>query len=469
MANEAPPPLRVAFHTQGCRLNQYDTEVIKEAMRRWRPVDEVPWDGEADIYLLNSCTVTGKAAQACRRLARQVKHRHPQARVVVAGCYAQVQPAELAAVPEIDAIVGNTVKEQIDHWLPAVLAGDPVRVHVEPFGSPRPLDNPAIAGFGSRTRAHVKVQDGCNLRCSYCQIWRARGPSRSRPAAAVLAEVRQLHRQAGYREVILTGVHLGDWGRDLGGEPADLCDLLAAICRELPHLRVRLSSLHPDDVGPRLLELMAATPQLQPHLHLSLQSGSDAVLRRMRRPYRSETAAQAVRALTRRDPAYGVGADLIAGFPGESDAEFLETVAFVSALPFSYLHVFRYSPRPGTPAAGLSPVPPEIVTARAETLRKVGRCKREAFGRGLIGKSRTGVIERPDPATPLRKVTLDNYAAVSLQSDLPAGTLVAVEPTAWRGGELHGRILRVVAAAMGPVEVDPVETGPVEVNPWATR
>lgn len=448
MAHEPQPPLRVAFHTQGCRLNQYDTEVIKDAMRRWRPVAEVPWNGEADLYLLNSCTVTGKAAQACRRLARQIKHRHPQARVVVAGCYAQVQPQELAAIPEIDAIVGNTVKDQIDRWLPAVLAGDAgdeVRVRVEPFGAPRPLSNPAIAGFGGRTRAHVKIQDGCDLRCAYCQIWRARGPSRSRPPAEVLAEVRGLHRQLGFREVILTGVHLGGWGRDLPDEPADLCDLLAVICRELPELRLRLSSLHPDEVGPRLLELLAATPQLQPHLHLSLQSGSDAVLRRMRRPYRSGTAAKAVRALAQVDPDCGVGADLIAGFPGETEAEFQATVDLVSDLPFSYLHVFRFSPRPGTPAAASTPVPAETIAARAEILRALGRHKSEAFAHRLIGRERTGILERPAPATPLRKATLDNYAAVSLATDLPAGTLVVVRPAVWRKGDLHGQIVRVVA------------------------
>ena len=439
-----PAPLRVAFHTQGCRLNQYDTEVIRDAMERLLPVIEVPWESDADLYVLNSCTVTGKAAQACRRLARQVKHRHPDARVVVAGCYAQTEPAALAALPEVDAVVGNTLKDQVDRWLPDVLAGTDQPVMVEPFGPRQPLSNPAISTFGGRTRAHVKVQDGCDLRCAYCKIWQARGPARSRPAAAVLDQVRLLH-GTGYRELVLTGVHLGAWGQDLTGEPGDLCDLLALLCRELPGSRLRLSSLHPDEVTPRLLDLMAAAAPLQPHLHLSLQSGSDAVLQRMHRPYSAHQAFAVAAGLAGVDPACGLGADLIVGFPGESEAEFTATLDLVDALPISYLHVFRFSARPGTPAAAMTPVASEVITRRAASLRALGRRKRAAFEERLLGQCRPGVLERPAPTDGnRRRATLDNFVAVTLDSELAAGTVVEVRLEAQRQGRLEGRLVRVV-------------------------
>ncbi len=447
-------PLRVAFHTLGCRMNQYDTEGIKVAMRQARPIEVVAWDDEADLYLLNSCTVTGKADQECRRLARQVKRRHPAARVVVAGCYAQTQPADLAAVPEIDGVLGNTTKDQVDRWLPAVLAaplndGQPV-VMVEDFGKKLAFDSPIIEEFAGRSRAFVKIQDGCNLRCSYCLIWQARGPGRSRRQADVLDQVARLHQESGYNELVLTGVHMGAWGRDLRDQDGRLDDLLAAVCDRFPDLRIRLSSIHPNEVSDDLLSLMAHRATMRPHLHISLQSGSDSVLARMQRPYRSDRAWQAIRAAAAVDPHMGIGADIIVGFPGETDEEFGDTVRMVEELPFTYLHVFRYSPRPGTPAADFAAVHPEAVSERSQILRDLAAAKRDAFQRDLIGRRREAVIENPDDRVPGRRVaTTDNYAPVSVLSDLPAGTLIEVEPTAWRDGRLaaeHCTVLREVPA-----------------------
>ena len=339
-------PLRVAFHTLGCRLNQYDTEGLKVAMREDRPIEVVAWDDEADLYLLNSCTVTGKADQECRRLARQVKRRVPEARVVVAGCYAQTQPADLEAVAEIDGVVGNTAKDQVDRWLPAVLAprieGDAPVILVEDFDRRLAFDSPIIEEFTGRSRAFVKVQDGCDLRCAYCLIWQARGPGRSRPIADVLDQVARLHEDGGYNELVLAGVHMGSWGRDLGGANQGLLDLLEAVCDRFPALRVRLSSIHPNEVSDELLALVARRDTLRPHLHISLQSGSDSVLERMRRPYRSDQSRRAMAAAAAVDPCFGLGADVIVGFPGETDAEFADTLCMVEEQPFTYLHVFRY-------------------------------------------------------------------------------------------------------------------------------
>ncbi|MBM4131110.1 radical SAM protein, partial [bacterium] len=266
--------LRVAFHTLGCRLNQYDTEGLRLRLAELVSVLVVPWQEAADLYVLNSCTVTAKAEHECRRLARQAKQRHPAARVVVTGCYAQVQPTALAALPEIDAVVGNAHKDDVAAWLPAALGRGGARVLSGPFDPTGKFTAPLVDGFPGRSRAFVKVQDGCDLRCTYCAIWQARGPGRSRAVADVVAQLARLE-QAGYREAVLTGIHLGGWGRDTG--EGRLPDLLRACLCALPELRLRLSSLHPNEVDAPLLDLLAGEPRLRPHVHLSLQSGADQV------------------------------------------------------------------------------------------------------------------------------------------------------------------------------------------------
>jgi threonylcarbamoyladenosine tRNA methylthiotransferase MtaB len=412
----------------------------------------VAWSDVADVYLLNSCTVTAKADQECRRLARQVKRRHPEARVVVAGCYAQTQPQDLAGVPEIDLVLGNTTKEQVERWLPRVLPGDGPRpdattVLVEEFARRPALESPLIDEFDGRSRAFVKVQDGCDLRCSYCLIWRARGPARSRPLDLVVEQIARLHERSGYRELVLTGVHLGAWGRDLPGRPP-LVSLVEAVADRFPRLRLRLSSIHPDELDDDLVGLLRGRPQLRPHLHVSLQSGSDAVLRRMRRPYRAEHARAAVAAATTIDPHCGLGADVIVGFPGETDADFAATVDLIETLPFTYLHVFRYSPRPGTPAAELPPVHPETVSSRSAVLRDLGRRKRREFLAALVGSVREAVVEDADPERPgLRRATTDNYAPVDLTGDLPAGSLVTVRCDRLADDRLAGTVLEVLQEA----------------------
>ncbi len=445
MTDAEPRPLRVAFHTLGCRLNQVDTEGMKAAMRAARPITVVNWGDEADVYVLNSCTVTTRADQETRRLARRVKREHPQARVVVAGCYAQAQPQALATVREIDAVIGNTARDDVATWLPLVLAapGDAPRLVVASFARRERFAAPSIAGFTGRSRAYVKVQDGCDLRCSYCLIWQARGPGRSRPIDDVLAQVGALHAGAAYHEVILTGVHLGSYGRDLGPGAPRLVDLVRAVLAAFPRLRVRLGSLHPDELTPELARLLAEESRLRPHLHISLQSGSDTVLARMARPYRATAAQQAIASVADTIANLGLGADVIVGFPGETDAEFAETLACVESLPFTYLHVFRFSPRPGTPAARLAdPVPPQIVTERAAVLREAARRRTVAFQRSLLGTAREAIVENERAARPgHRRATTDNYVPVLVAADPAAdapaaGTPVRVTPCKWSGGRL---------------------------------
>ncbi len=435
-ASCAPVPglLRVAFHTLGCRLNQYDTESIRLRLSAAVPLQVVGWHDTADIYVLNSCTVTAKAEHECRRLARQAKQRHPAAKVVVAGCYAQVGPDALAAIPEVDGVVGNTLKEDVAAWLPGVLAGEGPRVHSRAFAAGEPFAAPVVDAMPGRSRAFVKIQDGCDLRCTYCAIWQARGPGRSRAPGDIIAQLAQL-RAAGYREAVLAGVHLGGWGRDLPETAAAgddrLPDLLRRVLDALPDLRLRLSSIHPNEVRGPLLDLYAREPRLRPHLHLSLQSGADGVLRRMRRPYGAAGARQAVDAVAALGSHFGIGADFIVGFPGETDAEFADTLRLVEDHALSYVHVFRYSARPGTVAAGLpETVPPAVIGERAAALREASGRRRAAFRAGLLGTLREAVVEHGTDLAGFHQATTDNYETVMIPATggdgLGPGSLVTV-------------------------------------------
>lgn len=431
-------PVRVAFTTLGCRLNQVDTEEMIAALPPDGGWAIVPWEDAADVYVLNSCTVTGKADQKCRQLARQAKRRRPGCRVVVAGCYAQIQPQALLALPEVDAVVGNTRKDQLEAWLRRLLAGEGRLLAVEEFPPARPFSGRQIRRFGGRARAYLKVQDGCDLRCSYCVIWRARGPGRSRPRDEVLAQAATLH-AAGFAELVLAGVHLGSWGRDLGDRQG-LAGLAAFLLERLPALRLRLGSLHPEELTPALLELLAAQPRLRRHLHVSLQSGSDPVLERMRRPYRAADARRAVLAAAAAAPDCGLGADVIVGFPGETESEFQQTCDLLEELPLTYLHVFRYSPRPGTDAAALpGSVAPEIVTGRAERLRRHAQERRRRFAVSLIAQRREATVEARSDRPGWRRATTDNYVTLQVPDRWSAGTLLLAEIAGRRGGTLYAR------------------------------
>jgi threonylcarbamoyladenosine tRNA methylthiotransferase MtaB len=449
VATGAGTPLRVAFWTLGCRLNQYDTEGIKTSMAGIYDIDVVNWNDPAHLYVLNSCTVTAKADQECRRLARQVKRRHPSSKVVVAGCYAQTQPEALAAVPEIDGVVGNTDKDDVASWLPAVMDEETLTMKVEDFRENLEFDSPLIDSFSGRSRAFVKIQDGCNLRCTYCLIWRARGPGRSRAVENVLAQLRLLV-DTGYPETILAGIHLGGYGRDLQPK-VSLPDLLDICLNEVPGLRIRLSSIHPNEVTPRLLEMFATNDRLRPHLHISLQSGSDGVLKRMKRPYRGERAWQAVRNVAATVPHFGIGADIIVGFPGETDAEFEDTRRMVEELPFSYLHVFRFSQRPGTAASDMpDQVHPETISRRSQILRDLAEHKNAEFCRSLVGTVREAVIEAESGTTGWRQATTDNYVSILVPEDsagtIAAGSLVDVEINDYSEGKLFASVREIIPA-----------------------
>ena len=445
VAGSGGTPLRVAFWTLGCRLNQYDTEGMKTTMAGLYDIEVVDWNLPAQLYVLNSCTVTTKADQECRRLARRVKRRHPLAKVVVVGCYAQTQPEALTCIDEIDGVVGNTAKDDVQMWLPQVLGDEVPTLKVEDFAADPVFDSPLIDEFTGRSRAFVKIQDGCNLRCTYCLIWRARGPGRSRSVESIRAQLQKLV-DNGYPETILAGIHLGGYGRDLETR-VQLTELLKISLAEFPELRIRLSSIHPNEVTPELLAFYQDHSRMRPHLHISLQSGSSSVLKRMKRPYRSERAWDAMRQAAATVPHFGLGADIIVGFPGETDEEFEETRRMVEELPFSYLHVFRFSPRPGTAAAEMpDQVQHATITRRSEILRQLAGRKQAEFAQALIGTVREAVIEAeakdPQKDPQWRHATTDNYVMVLVPDNgCRPGTLVNVQIKEYRDGQLYATIV----------------------------
>jgi threonylcarbamoyladenosine tRNA methylthiotransferase MtaB len=426
----------VAFFTLGCKLNQFESFDLERQFTR-RGYSVLPFRESASVYVINTCTVTGKSDYRCRQTIRKARKRNPDATVVAVGCYAQTQPGVLAGMPEVDLVLGNSEKTDIFRHL-SLAGGERVRVsslsetRAAPFGE--------ISSFGSHTRAFVKIQDGCDARCSYCIVPDARGPNRSRPAADVLAQVEKLAGE-GYREVVLTGVHLGTWGRDLS--PADsLAALLTRLARAPGPERLRLSSIEPTEFTPDLVKALKSE-RICPHLHIPLQSGSPRVLRAMRRPYDPDFYASLVEKISDDIPDLALGADVIAGFPGESGKDFQETVEFIERLPLSYLHVFPYSKRPGTAAAELpDQVAPEERERRAALLRKLGRDKAGAFRRDRIGRSYTALIEtQPDRETGLGKALTGNYLKVLVEvPEEAANTLRRISITGMKGGKIYGTL-----------------------------
>ena len=325
--------------------------------------------------VLNSCTVTAFADEDVRKAVRRVHRENPGARILVTGCYAQRAPEELAGLPGVQWVVGNSHKTQIPDIVRAPAAAPyHGEIHVgDIFARHDFLSAPVEDASGDRTRPNLKIQDGCNNRCSFCIIPFVRGRSRSAPVSQVVEQVRNLAGR--YREVVLSGINLGRWGREAGGSMR-LPDMLRMLLAETAIERLRLSSVEPMDWSDDLLELVASSNRIAKHVHAPLQSGSDSVLRRMHRKYRPRHYEDRIRKARAGMPDAGVGADVMVGFPGETDQEFEESRAFIESLPFTYLHVFTYSERPGTPAAErVDQVPMEVRKDRNRILRELGRAR----------------------------------------------------------------------------------------------
>jgi len=375
-----PSELRVAIATLGCKVNAYDSATIAERLRA-AGCRLVPPEEGADVVVVNSCTVTDTADAESRRLARRARRLNPRARVILTGCYAQTKPDEAAAVEGVDHVIGLNRLEALTR---AVTGAGVERVVVGASRRERAVSTVGARRFEGQTRAFLKVQEGCDLFCTFCIVPMARGRSRSLAPRVVLAEIEALAGQ-GFEEVVLTGVHLGGYGHDLE-PPVDLAWLVAAIAEQRRMPRLRLSSIDPHEVDESLLRVMAGTPSVCHHLHVPLQSADDGVLARMRRRYDAGMAHDRLQMIRELLPDAAIGTDVIAGFPGEDDAAFDRTLAFLDASPLSSFHVFPYSVRSGTTAAKLDGrVPPETITARARRLRALGERKHAEFARRFDG------------------------------------------------------------------------------------
>lgn len=369
--------MKVYLDSIGCRLNQSEIETMaRQLLANGHQI--VNDAADADKVIINTCAVTQEATRDARHLTRRIHRDNPSAEILLTGCYATIAPQEIAVIPGAGRVVANRDKEQIIQLL------DPQARLDLPLFDQEPLLREVQAGTVGRTRAFVKVQDGCNNRCTFCVTTLARGEGHSRHLGDVVAEIQALT-AAGYQEAVLTGVHLGSYGRDLG-QPAGLRDLVAAILQHTDIPRLRLSSLEPWDIAPGFFELWA-NPRLLPHLHLPLQSGSDTVLRRMARRTSQATFRELVSAARACIPHLSVTTDLIVGFPGETEAEFAESMAYVQEIGFTRLHVFTYSPRPGTAAARMpGQVSKEVKRERTRRMIELGQALSLAFHRSYEGQ-----------------------------------------------------------------------------------
>lgn len=389
----------------GCRATQADGAAIERALGVEGLV-AAPDVESADIVVLNSCTVTAAADEDLRHALNRVHRRNPEASILVTGCYAQRRPEELIGFPGVKWVVGNTHKHRIPQLVQTgnchglIQVGD---IAAEQQFMAAPVDDAS----GDRTRPNLKIQDGCGNRCTFCVIPSVRGRSRSAEADWVVEEVRRL--APAHAEVVLSGINLGRWGREHGGR-FRLVDLLRRLLDETDVRRLRLSSVEPMDWSGDLLDLMAFSTRMAPHVHIPLQSGSDSVLRRMRRRYRPRHYEERVRLARTLMPDAAIGADVMVGFPGESEAEFEESRSFIESLPFTYLHVFTYSARPGTPAAGMTQqVPMAVRKHRNRVLREVAAAKNLEFRRGMVGRTLSAVT-----LNELGSALTGNYLKVSL-------------------------------------------------------
>lgn len=405
----------------GCRASQADGASI-EASLEGKGLQPAAAAAEAGLVVLNTCTVTASADQDVRQLIRRVQRENPAARILVTGCYAQRSPEELAAIEGVQWVVGNSHKGAIADLVTSPATPYHAQVHIGDITAQQEFFSAPVEGpAGDRSRPNLKIQDGCSNKCSFCIIPSVRGKSRSARPDWVIAEASRLA-AAGYPEIVLTGINLGRWGREWGAG-RQLPDLLRRLLNETPVSLIRLSSVEPMDFTTELLELMASTPRIARHVHAPLQSGSDAVLRRMHRKYRPHHYEERLRIARELMPDAAIGADVMTGFPGETEAEFQQTVDFIERLPFTYLHVFTYSERPGTKAVDLpGSVPIELRRERNRILQEVSARKNLAFRRSQLGR-RVPAVTISDLGVALTT----NYLRVELAAPTPARQLIEVE------------------------------------------
>jgi threonylcarbamoyladenosine tRNA methylthiotransferase MtaB len=453
----------------GCRATQADGAALERQFLE-RGLERAQVARDAEIVVLNTCTVTAGADKDARASIRRLRRVNPDCKILVTGCYAQRAPEELAALPGVTWVVGNSHKHQAAEiatassssssaggFVPlARLAGEvsegPEVIVGDIFAHTELMAAPVFEAANERTRPNLKIQDGCDNRCSFCVIPFVRGQSRSLPEARVLAEVQTLV-DAGYREVVISGINLGRWGRDLEHQPSAvslqlnqpsddrmLPSLIRRILERTSLEKLRISSVEPMDWCDELIELVASSPRIAKHAHVPMQSGSDAVLRRMHRKYRPWHYREKILKIRNVMPYAAIGADVMVGFPGETDAEFAETRRMVEELPFTYLHVFTYSARPGTPAAEQSgQVPVRLARERNAVLRELASAKKAAFLQSLIGREVRAITLQSGGGGDFTEALTDNYLKARIDGAMEANRWVQLQVGSVEGESLIAR------------------------------
>jgi threonylcarbamoyladenosine tRNA methylthiotransferase MtaB len=414
------PPI---FETFGCRLNAYETEAMKELAEA---------AGVGNAVVVNTCAVTAEAVRKARQDIRRLRRENPEAKIIVTGCAAQTEPETFAAMAEVDHVVGNTEKMQAETWqgFAPDLIGETERVIVDDIMSVTETAGHLIDGFG-RHRAYVQVQNGCDHRCTFCIIPYGRGNSRSVPAGVVVDQIKRLV-DRGFNEVVLTGVDLTSWGADLPSTPR-LGDLVRRILKLVPDLpRLRISSIDSIEADEALMEAIATEPRLMPHLHLSLQAGDDMILKRMKRRHLRDDAIRFCEEAMRLRPGMTFGADIIAGFPTETEEMFANSLKLVEECHLTWLHVFPYSPRPGTPAARMPQVRGPAIKDRAARLRAAGEARVAAHLAAQVGTRQAVLMEGP------RMGRTEQFAEVRFDTDQPEGQIISAVITSHDGMSLRG-------------------------------
>ncbi len=404
------------FETFGCRLNAYETEAMRE-------LGAVA--GLDNAIVINTCAVTSEAVRQAKQRIRKLRRENPSARMIVTGCAAQTEPETFANMPEVDQVIGNLEKMQGETWRNLAvpnLIGPTEKILVNDIMAATETAGHLIDGFGTRARAYVQVQNGCDHRCTFCVIPYGRGNSRSVPAGVVVEQITRLV-AGGYNEVVLTGVDLTSWGADMPGQPR-LGDLVQRILKLVPDLpRLRISSIDSIEADPALVEAIATEKRLMPHLHLSLQAGDNMILKRMKRRHSRDDSIRFCEDTRRARPDIIFGADFIAGFPTETESMFDNTLKLVTECGLTWLHVFPYSPRPGTPAARMPAVHGTAIRERAARLREIGALKEQIHLGAQIGRTHSILTESP------RMGRTEGFTEVAFHTDQPVGQILRAQIT----------------------------------------
>ena len=431
---------RVSFYTLGCKLNQAESATIAASFRQ-HGYEIVDFGQRADICFVNTCSVTERAEQKSRQIVRRVVQTMPRAIVVVAGCYCQLHPEVFSQTPGVNLVLGTVNKFDVLNYLTEITKDSTPLQLVNELPDSTPFCNPEVGYFTNHTRAFLKIQEGCDMSCSYCSVPLSRGRSRSGLPEQLVRHAQKLVEQS-FKEIVLTGVHIGAYGHDLHPR-TNLVQLLKKLLAVPGLERIRLSSIDPNEISQELIELVARENRICPHFHIPLQSGDDEILQRMNRSYRVARFRQVVNQITQRIPEVNIGTDVIVGFPGETDRHFENTYRLLEELPIGYLHVFSFSPRPGTPAASFTgQIDQSTKKKRSQELHRLNTQKKLAFASKFIGGSLQEVLVERNHSGNMAEGLSKNYLRVFIDGNYEFNQIVLVQILQVGTDGIYGKVVK---------------------------